>query len=543
MKDFIEKNPLLTARYIVVSVLSAILETGIAFILAALAASITGHGTYSSMTVALFAVFYLIPLGLVDWRRALLVNRLSVRYMTQMRAEIIRTGVNASLPVDRGVVRSPRAFQSALINDAEMIAEDYAKSFFSVVQQAILLCAGLVGTALINVYFLPIVVLLSVCSLFLPKLAERRLRTSQAQLAESKGQLLNAVSVVSAGLESILSVRRSRRVEDLLISKNSELEGATNRRNDIRTFVWTLTWIFGLLIIIGVWSAGAIAAEYGWATIAEIVALAQLMTQVAGPFQEIAERYAQILGGHEQLTNVKTLLRPIFDADSAVTHVPQISDDFGLDVSGLNVRIDDKTLLHDVDLSIPAGARVLVRGASGCGKSTLLRALAGSVPTTGTVTYGDLVFDEFRSRAGVIVLATQESFIIPGTLAENLDPHADKPDRESIVSAFIPVLGPLAHHARHFPDTPAEKLSGGEKKRVHLLRTLLAEPPVLLADEITTGLDATSAVDVLRFVNSSHAQIVLSIVHDLPDTSHNLGFTHELTIHDGRVTQFVPVTV
>ena len=58
------------------------------------------------------------------------------------------------------------------------------------------------------------------------------------------------------------------------------VERAESARNRVRAAVWTLTWVFGMVIIVGVWGAGAVAAGRGLVGIGQIVALAQLMTQV-----------------------------------------------------------------------------------------------------------------------------------------------------------------------------------------------------------------------------------------------------------------------
>ena len=114
---------------------------------------------------------------------------------------------------------------------------------------------------------------------------------------------------LAGGLESLLSAGGARRALEAGEEAVRGVERAESARNRVRASVWTLTWVFGMVIIVGVWGAGAVAAGRGLVGIGQIVALAQLMTQVAGPFQSIADRYAQIIGGRRQMLGLSSLLK------------------------------------------------------------------------------------------------------------------------------------------------------------------------------------------------------------------------------------------
>ena len=85
------------------------------------------------------------------------------------------------------------------------------------------------------------------------------------------------------------------------------------------------------------------------------------------------------------------------------------------------------------------------------------------------------------------------------------------------------------------PRAPASSLSGGEARRLHLLRGLLAASEALLLDEACAGLDPASAAATLSEANALSAPVVLSVVHDLPADPASLGFTHRVRVEGGRV--------
>ncbi|GGM87999.1 ABC-F family ATP-binding cassette domain-containing protein [Dactylosporangium sucinum] len=152
------------------------------------------------------------------------------------------------------------------------------------------------------------------------------------------------------------------------------------------------------------------------------------------------------------------------------------------ELSGLQLRAGDRELLSDVDWIVGPGDRIAVLGANGAGKTTLLRVLAGGrEPDGGRVLRGTTVRPAFLS---------QELRELPGDLrlleaVEEVAKRVKLGDRELSAAQLAEVFGFTG--ARVW--TPVADLSGGERRRLQLLRLLATEPNVLLLDEPTNDLD------------------------------------------------------
>lgn len=540
MKPFIRRNSGRVSLYIAIAIVAVTLETGIAFLLAELANSVTGDNSRSPVALMLFGLVYLIPLGLFDWLRAVTVTRLQTRFTAALRYEIIESALASSLPRDRSIVETSEGLQAALINDSEMIGEDYAYAFFSMLHQQMLLIAGLVGTAIINPIFIPIVLGLSLLAMLLPKLAKNSLNAVQQRVADANNKYLDRVSLVSSGLESLLSIRRTRRARHVVSETIDGVEAAENSRFATRNFVWMLTWVFGLVIIIGVWGIGAKLATLGWISVGGIVALAQLMTQVAGPLQSMSGQYSQFIAGRQQYRDLKEKLAP--SADSNPRHVDTADSQTGdsdpstneLILQDFAVSAEEHVLVSNVTGTFPRGARVLVSGPSGAGKTSFLRGMAGLQTSSGTISLNGITIQAQTPRENQIRLITQKPTVIPGTLADNIDPDMTGTSQALDLPYARAILGPLAQTVKDQPELPIAKLSGGETRRVHVATGLAQPGAVLLLDEITTGLDTLSAEKVLRAALESASDYVFAVAHDLPASITDLGFTHILEIQDGR---------
>lgn len=181
--------------------------------------------------------------------------------------------------------------------------------------------------------------------------------------------------------------------------------------------------------------------------------------------------------------------------------------------------------LADVDLDIAEGEFLVLLGPSGSGKTTLLNLLAGiDRADTGTVTVGGLELTGAsnrklaRWRADKVGYVFQQANLVPVLTAyENVElplwllPLSSK-ERHARVSLALEAVG-LADRATHRPS----QLSGGQEQRVAIARAIVADPPLLVADEPTGNLDAESATGILELLarlGPERGKTVVMVTHD-----------------------------
>ncbi len=182
-------------------------------------------------------------------------------------------------------------------------------------------------------------------------------------------------------------------------------------------------------------------------------------------------------------------------------------------------------VLEEVNLQIARGEKVSIMGPSGAGKSTFLH-VAGTldVPTEGSVMYEGLdVFSfpdrklaAFRNRSIGFVFqfhyllpdfSALENVMMPGRIAGDPIPAVRKQAQH-----LLEEVG-LGHRFDHRPG----ELSGGEQQRVAIARALVMEPKILLADELTGNLDASTSKgihDLLHEINRLHETTLVVVTHN-----------------------------
>jgi ABC-type lipoprotein export system ATPase subunit len=203
--------------------------------------------------------------------------------------------------------------------------------------------------------------------------------------------------------------------------------------------------------------------------------------------------------------------------------------------------------LRDISLAIADREFVSIRGASGSGKSTLLNILgcldipeSGSYLLEGEDVSGYSDRELSRVRAERIGFIFQSFNLLPGTTArENVElPMIYAKGRVSRKKALalLERVG-LADRTNHF----ANELSGGQQQRVAIARSLVNDPPLILADEPTGNLDSTATGEVMDILTQLHSEgrTIVLVTHD----NTVAGYAgREITLHDGVTQSDVRVT-
>jgi ABC-type bacteriocin/lantibiotic exporter with double-glycine peptidase domain len=325
--------------------------------------------------------------------------------------------------------------------------------------------------------------------------ANRRL-TGEDLASQAKSQ--SYLNELLGGMETLKTAGAERAGVERWASYYSEVMNVGIRKGRLQAIVDALRGAVTQLAPMIIMAIGARAVIRHEMTTGTMLAMSSLAMSLFGPLAELVESmlHMQLITGYAGRVQDVMATPPEQQRDQ-VSQPPRLVGEIQLQKVGFRYAPDRPAVLTDIDLSIPAGAKVALVGPSGSGKSTLLKLLAGTiVPTAGKVRYDgqdlhELDLEAVRRQLGVV---PQHPFVFGSSVRDNISLTAPDASRERIEQAAR--LAMLHDDIVAMPlryDTPISdggaSLSGGQRQRIAIARALLREPRVLLFDEATSALD------------------------------------------------------
>jgi ABC-type transport system involved in Fe-S cluster assembly fused permease/ATPase subunit len=295
------------------------------------------------------------------------------------------------------------------------------------------------------------------------------------------------------------------------------------------TQVWTsLGWLnFGQGVIFGLGMTvmmvmSAMAVQRGEQTIGDFVFVNALLLQLSVPLNFIGFVYREIRQG---LTDIEQMF-DLLEVEAEVVDKPDAQPlqirQGALAFRDVHFSYDpERPILKGISFEVPAGKTVAIVGPSGAGKSTISRLLyrfydvqAGAITIDGQ----DIRGVTQKSLRAVIGMVPQDTVLFNDTIAYNIRygrPGAT--EDEVTAAAEVAQIGTFIESLPHGYDTMVGerglKLSGGEKQRVAIARTILKAPPILILDEATSALDTTTEHEIqaaLDVVSKNRTTLVIA---------------------------------
>lgn len=346
------------------------------------------------------------------------------------------------------------------------------------------------------------------------KLREQMNEADTGAVAHAVDSLLNFETVKYFTAEE----RESARYD---ASVRAYANAATKSENSLawlnigQSVITNVMLAFGMGLVVWGWASGRF-------TPGDVVLVSTLLTQLFRPLDMLGMVYRTIRQG---LIDMKAMF-DLIDTPAEITDAPDATE---LVVTTGHVRFENvrfgyepsREILHGIDIDAPAGTTVAVVGPSGAGKSTLSRLLFRFYDPTGgriTIDGQDISKVTQQSLRRAIGIVPQDSVLFNDTVGYNIAYGRDGATQEEVEAA---ARGAAIHDfIASMPDGYATrvgerglKLSGGEKQRVAIARTLLKDPPILILDEATSALDSRTEAaiqDTIRTIERGRTSIVIA---------------------------------
>ena len=417
---------------------------------------------------------------------------------------------------------SAAGYLSALTNDAASIETNYLAQMLAMITKAVTFIGALLLMCRYSLLMTAIAAGLTVLPLIASLLTGNRLQAVESRVSERNGEFTAALSDCLAGFTVVKNFRAEREIFRLFAQSNKALEHEKFTGRRIKTLVGMIGAVTGIFAQLGVFIAGVyLSMKGGSMTPGAVVLFVNLMNFIISPIAELPG----LLACRKAALGLVDKLAAALERSSSREGSETLNRlEHGIRLENVSFAYEPgKTVLHGINAEFEAGKAYALVGGSGSGKSTLLNLLmAAETNYSGHILADGIELSDISTESlyGTMAAIQQNVFVFNASIKDNVSMFRDFPKTEMDEAIARAHLGALIRERGedYLCGENGSGLSGGEKQRISIARSLLKKSSVLLADEVTAALDAQTAHRVSSDILDLQGITRIVVTHTLEES-------------------------
>ena len=441
-------------------------------------------------------------IALCQWLMNICNNGLTYRVVRDVRSDAIRKIQH--LPISYVDSHSHGDIVSRIISDVDTFADGLLMGFGQFFTGIVTIVGTLVFMFVVNVKLSILVVVLTPLSLFVAAFIAKRTHGLFVDQSKLKAEQTGFIGEIIDNQKVVKALCHEDEAIEEFDNINKRLETCSLKATFYSSTTNPSTRFINNMVYAAVALYGGFLAFAGTLSIGSLVCMLSYANQYTKPFNEISSVITE-------LQNAIATAGRIFEFLDEAEEIPdtdnqELTDVFG-NVTIKNVDfsyVEDKKLIENFNLDVPAGKRVAIVGPTGCGKTTIINLLMRFYDVdSGTITVegksiADLKRSSLRENYGMVL---QETWLYHGTIKDNIRLGNPEATDEEVIQAA------KACHAHSFIeklpngyDTVVSEnmggLSEGQRQLICISRVMLRIPPMLILDEATSSIDTRTELKI-----------------------------------------------
>lgn len=417
---------------------------------------------------------------------------------------------------------SAAGYLSALTNDAASIETNYLAQMLAMITKAVTFIGALLLMCRYSLLMTAIAAGLTVLPLIASLLTGNRLQAVENRVSERNGEFTAALSDCLAGFTVVKNFKAEREIFRLFAQSNKALEHEKFTGRRIKMLVGMIGAVTGIFAQLGVFIAGVyLSMKGGSMTPGAVVLFVNLMNFIISPIAELPG----LLACRKAALGLVDKLAAALERSSSREGSETLNRlEHGIRLENVSFAYEPgKTVLHGINAEFEAGRAYALVGGSGSGKSTLLNLLmAAETNYSGHILADGIELSDISTESlyGTMAAIQQNVFVFNASIKDNISMFRDFPKTEMDEAIARAHLGALIRERGedYLCGENGSGLSGGEKQRISIARSLLKKSSVLLADEVTAALDAQTAHRVSSDILDLQGITRIVVTHTLEES-------------------------
>ncbi|MBO4460465.1 MAG: ABC transporter ATP-binding protein [Clostridiales bacterium] len=522
------------------ALLSGFLGMGVSWLTGELIDTASGNGRWSIgqllVISAIIAAFFLFASYLTYYAKPRYIRKAMQNYKEKLFSKLTEKNIMSFRS------ESTSTYLSALTNDCTSIETNLLdKEFWFIFRMT-----SFMASLALMIFYSPILTLVAIGVTFLPLtvslMSGKKLSKQEVAVSDMNKSFTATVTDCLNGFSVVKAFRAEEPVSGLFSKENTRLENTKYKRSKLQIFINTLGQLSGMTAQVTVFFVGAYMAVSGTGiTAGTVIMFVNLMNFVVAPVAELPGLLSARKASRALIDKIaKSLTESSFKGGTSKLQALEK----GISIKDVSFAYEEgKEVLHDISVDFEAGRSYAIVGASGSGKSTLLNLImsgACGAEYSGSILWDnedlkDSSSDSFFDQVSSI---DQNVFVFNSSIKDNITMFRDFPEEEVEEAIRRSNLNELVEDKGegYLCGESGKALSGGEKQRISIARSLLKRSSVLVADEITAALDPKTAYKVSSDILDLTGLTRIVVTHSLEERLMRR-YDKILVMKDGRIEE------
>lgn len=410
---------------------------------------------------------------------------------------------------------------STLSNDINNIETNYLSQQLTMITKII----TFIGAFAMMLYYSPLLTLITAIITTLPLIASiltgNRLQVTEGKVSDKYKEYTSALADCLNGFTVVKSFKAEKEIANLFERDNKQLEEEKYKCRRIELMISLIGSTTGIVAQLGVFLIGTyLSTNNQMLTGGTVILFVNLMNFVIDPIAQLPSLLSQRKASLALIDKLADSLKKNSDVsgDKVITQL-----DEGIKLNEVSFGYEsNKDVLHNISFNFEKGKAYAIVGSSGSGKSTLLNLLTGiNSNYQGRIMFDNIEMKEIspKSLYDIVGLIQQNVFVFNASIIDNITMFRDFPSEEVDDVIKKSRLNELIETKtkQYLCGENGKNLSGGEKQRISVARSLLKNSSILLADEITSALDKDTAYHVTKDILDLKGITRIIVTHTLDE--------------------------
>lgn len=427
---------------------------------------------------------------------------------------------------------------SILTNDINTIETEYFRTFLNLVKSGFLFLFAF-GTIFYVSYQMTIaLMILSIISFVFGNIPMKNLKTFKEKFSNSQSEYTARTSEYFNGYETIKVFGLEKFISKVFYnnSKNVYDKGLAYQKR--YSLVTMISYFFGGFTFLGGFVCGGYLAYKGFITLGQMIVCVQLTNHIVNPLMFAIESYGKFKSVDKILNKIENTL--ISEENVETTEIKDFNNKISLE--DVSFKYDDKKVLENISFDFEKGKKYALVGLSGSGKSTLMKLISKRIKANeGKICIDGTDLDKISRNSIINLISTinQNVFLFKGSIYDNITLFSKDYSEEKVKDVILKAeLGKYLDrlYDKELISENANNLSGGEKQRISIARSLIKDTKIILADEILSSLDNEIAFSIEKGLLELENITLISVTHRL--IKENLKqYDQILVLKDGKIEE------